>query len=255
MILISILLALWLTKKALERRAPMSFDNIVGFYDKATNQLQRFSWYSGYAGIALLVAAPVVVFGLIHHMICALNLSIVTLAWYVAALFCCLMANISHEVEGESQGQNNTAGHVIKEAYHRYFGVLFWFIFFGPVGAIAYRNLYLLKHFTVLPGSFHHHSLLALQNAVDWLPVRLVGLLFTLVGDFVNGLSVWQSKVLDADMDNDKFLTQIGGASLSVQAAEGVPMSLAEDAQGLAKRALYLAVSLVGILTLMHVVP
>jgi membrane protein required for beta-lactamase induction len=51
---------------------------------------------------------------------------------------------------------------------------------------------------------------------LDWLPVRVTGVLFLLAGDFSRGASKFSDYVLDFDESNDKVVTQIAFASLAL---------------------------------------
>lgn len=63
------------------------------------------------------------------------------------------------------------------ENYQRWFAVLFYFLLLGPLGALAYRLLYM----TYEGEASRQHILFY----VDWVPVRLLAAAFTLTGNFV----------------------------------------------------------------------
>jgi AmpE protein len=72
------------------------------------------------------------------------------------------------------------------EDYQRWFAVLFYFLLFGPVGALAYRLLYL-----ACQGSSARQGIMVY---VDWLPVRLLAASFILTGNFVASADeLWDS--------------------------------------------------------------
>jgi AmpE protein len=65
------------------------------------------------------------------------------------------------------------------EGYQGWFAILFFFLVFGPEGALAYR---LLQLYNRLPETELAQRLLFY---VDWVPVRLVATTFALTGDFL----------------------------------------------------------------------
>lgn len=76
----------------------------------------------------------------------------------------------------------------------RTFAVLFWFIVLGPCGALMYRTI---TQFTKL-SSRPNDDLNAIarcahimEDVLDWLPARLVGLGYSLAGNFSLGFSEW----------------------------------------------------------------
>lgn len=63
------------------------------------------------------------------------------------------------------------------QEYQRWFAVLFYFLLLGPIGALAYRLLYL-----ACDGQISRQKIMFY---VDWVPVRLLAAAFTLTGNFV----------------------------------------------------------------------
>ena len=99
---------------------------------------------------------------------------------------------------------------LIYEGYQGWFAILFFFVVFGPEGALAYRLLQLYSRF---PEAELAQRLLFY---VDWLPVRLVAATFSLTGDFL--------------ASRDKLLASFSQAS---QSASEVLISIARAALGL----------------------
>ncbi|BCE00774.1 regulatory signaling modulator protein AmpE [Marinicellulosiphila megalodicopiae] len=55
---------------------------------------------------------------------------------------------------------------------------------------------------------------LNLRHALAWIPVRLTGLTFALVGDFVRCINVWFKDLLDIQMPSRKILQEYANAAL-----------------------------------------
>lgn len=89
----------------------------------------------------------------------------------------------------------------------RWFAVLFWFVIFGPSGALLYRlcRLEFDRGMDVMRPWIH---------VMEWLPVRILGLVFGLVGDFSNTIDAWRKDVLEIDVASDALCDDYAVAAL-----------------------------------------
>lgn len=102
---------------------------------------------------------------------------------------------------------------VFLEGERRIFGVLFWFAIFGPMGAVLYR----LTAIASKGGPTDMASLGAKALAVlDWLPARVLGILFALGGHFVKVFNVWQKYALQGLNTNETLIMETGLAALDL---------------------------------------
>ena len=96
------------------------------------------------------------------------------------------------------------------QGFERLFAVLFWFILFGPAGALLYRL-----------------SFLYLQNnpntaaarwlwAMEWPAVRILGVSFAVTGNFVGCINRWQAQALSIDSASTTVLRETVLGSLSI---------------------------------------
>lgn len=90
------------------------------------------------------------------------------------------------------------------------FTVLFWYSLLGPLGALFYRvsgltGQYAQTEFANLYAANH-----ALKGILEWLPIRLLGLSFTLVGNFTASFHFWVGKIISSYEYNHDFLQTIG---------------------------------------------
>jgi len=107
---------------------------------------------------------------------------------------------------------------ILVQSQKRYFGVLAWFIFLGPIGALFYRLAHLYRDECAQEEFDEHLPLMdQLIHWVEWLPARLSSLLFLLTGDFVHGLYRIQDYLTDADADNDQLVSETGIAALGLE--------------------------------------
>lgn len=99
-------------------------------------------------------------------------------------------------------------------AFERLFAVLFWFVLLGPGGAVLYRLVALEQE-----KAGAADGRLALLHWMDWLPSRLLGISFALVGDFDATLYRWQESLGDPEREAVVVLEGCGNAALRIGGA------------------------------------
>ena len=114
---------------------------------------------------------------------------------------------------------------VFRNALHRWFGVLFWFLLLGPVGALLYR----LAAFSA-EGAFARAlpaatltGARALHAVLDWPVAQLMTLSMALVGNFDAVFTAWR------EAQGNRW--QLGVAFLGAAARASVRSDLAEEAE------------------------
>ena len=129
--------------------------------------------------------------------------------------------------EGENAAADGPAlvEAVFRNALHRWFGVLFWFLLLGPVGALLYR----LTAFAA-EGAFARTlppATLAgargLYAVLDWPVAQLMTLAMALVGNFDTVFNAWR------EAHGNQW--QLDGAFLGAAARASVKSELAEEAE------------------------
>ncbi len=96
------------------------------------------------------------------------------------------------------------------------FGVLFWFAVFGPTGALLYWFLVVSKQTAYAndPSNMNLRvSLLWLHALAAWIPVRITGFLYSLVGNFTPGFKCWLGCMQTPSMQSSKVLQDCGSAA------------------------------------------
>ncbi len=93
---------------------------------------------------------------------------------------------------------------ILNQAIHQLFSVLFWYLIFGPPGAV----LYVLNDHICQMHANEKISAYAkqIQLWLDWLPVRLLAFCFALIGHFTAVSQVWLKRVLSFPQENELFL-------------------------------------------------
>ena len=108
---------------------------------------------------------------------------------------------------------------VFANALQRWFGVLFWFLLLGPVGAILYRLSAQSTLSQDLPEQ-NRRGAQALKTALDWPVAQLLTLAMALVGNFDTVFSTWREAGGARFRLDTGFLAQAARASVRGELAE-----------------------------------
>ncbi len=147
-------------------------------------------------------------------------------------------------------------GGVLVQANLRIFGVLFWFVVLGPVGAVLYRAVTELNRLTQQDNDEFSWAARQLNEIMDWLPARLVALGYALSGNFEAAVVGWR----EATEGNECWLvpaaqvlaaTGTGALDLDQEIDDSMVWDQAlQSAMGLVWRTLILWVFVIALLTL-----
>ena len=120
-------------------------------------------------------------------------------------------------------------GWLLWQAFQSFFAVVFWYSLLGPALALAYRLLALVAEHSVNPGLGERARML--RHALDWLPARVLGASFALVGNFVAVCRWMLHELLDWQGSAARFVAHTG--RLAADLATPVPGTEAEPVAGL----------------------
>lgn len=147
-------------------------------------------------------------------------------------------------------------GGVLVQANLRIFGVLFWFVVLGPVGAVLYRAVTELSRLTQQDNDEFSWAARQLNEILDWLPARLVALGYALSGHFEAAVVGWREATANKEswlVPAAQVLAATGTGALDLD--QEIDDSMAWDqvlqsAMGLVWRTLILWVFVIALLTL-----
>jgi AmpE protein len=166
-----------------------------------------------------LIATAILVLPLIASMIILVGLTkailgpigyIVTsilLLWY------CLDAR---DIRKEPYPEQSVSATLL-QSYSHCFALLFWYALLGVAGLVLYFSIAQLKE--VLPGEAAATSALktffeTVQDILDWVPVRLLGLSYALVGHFGVVFKLWRQQLVQGIGNPRGLLVECGQAAL-----------------------------------------
>lgn len=112
---------------------------------------------------------------------------------------------------------------------HRHlFGVIVWFLALGPAGAVFYRLAQVIaqKWGNLDEYEFGQFGSFAAQifHLVDWLPLRLTGLSFAIVGDFEDAVYCWRTQAEAWGRQGMGIILASGAGALGVRLGEPLPV-------------------------------
>lgn len=142
----------------------------------------------------------------------------------------------------------------------RWFNTAFWFVVFGPVGALLYRCTSILSQAAKTEDSSEAemelqagaHSLL---GWLDWVPVRIWSACFLLVGDFSKGFAAYRKQWLSTEA-HARFIDSVSLAAAGVDLSAGAvtvqeDQALRDDLLALNDRVMWVVLFLMLILALL----
>ncbi len=143
---------------------------------------------------------------------------------------------------------------ILVEANIRMFGVLFWFLLLGPVGAVLFRLTCLSRQQPSVENNYLQAAR-DLYRILAWIPARLTVLCYALAGNFVNTISNWQGVSDLWQRDSEAFLIASGTGAVEADYRAGseeqeIDTSPVHHALGLVKRAVIVWIALLALLTL-----
>jgi len=97
------------------------------------------------------------------------------------------------------------------QGFERLFAVIFWFLLFGPAGALLYRLSFLCAQSDV-----ENQGIKRWLWALEWVPVRLLGLSFAVTGNFVGCINHWKRHAISTTSSSPSVLRETVLGALSV---------------------------------------
>lgn len=133
-------------------------------------------------------------------------------------------------VEGEDASvvARLAAEHALREAHHRTFAPLFWFLVLpGPLGLVMYplalRAAQSWEHLVDPEDRDFGWFAARAFHAIDWIPQRLTAFAFAVVGNFEDALYCWRSQAASWIQPEEGIILASGAGALGVRLGEPIP--------------------------------
>ena len=261
------------------------------YFDAGLNQLRRANFLLAYLGGLLLILIPLVPVAWASRALLETGIpwDLPYLLFAVLVIFFCLgPRDLASEVEEYCQAiadsDSARAERVLTElcevehygardvdaveeaifvqATKRFFGVLFWFVVLGPVGAWLFRVSDLLRRRAFhISGSDPERvavtlpAIEAIHGVLVWVPARLAAIGYALTGNFDEAYNCWRGYELKSDLpfhhSNDQVVACVGKAAMSGTMQDtSDPSVAARRAMQLVYRTLFISVTIIAVMTL-----
>jgi AmpE protein len=138
------------------------------------------------------------------------------------------------------------------QAFQSFFAVVFWYSLLGPALALAYRLLAIAAEHSQHPAVREHAR--QLRHALNWLPARVLGASFALVGNFVAVCRWMLHELLDWQGSAARLVAHTGrlAADLATPASDVEPVAGLDALWALLQRAAVLWYALFALWTLLY---
>lgn len=190
-VLLTLLIQRWLGVELKKPDIPW-FNHYLSFI---RGHCQRYTWWDGFGGLLAVLLPMVIIYMLLAFLLLAavseviyFLVSLVILWYYVDAV------TLSGQV-GELYPRQ-----LLCQRYQRIFALIFWMVILGPLGVVVYAEA--LRWVAPPQGESQPVLESALRTKfeqlvmlLDWLPDRLLGFTFALLGDFSAILTAWRAQV------------------------------------------------------------
>ncbi len=240
--------------------------------------------WQGFSGVAYVVLPATILVALIYFILADMFYGTVSMLFgFFVLLYCLGPDDLHHDMQmyfslekaQDTNGVNNflhkflgsvpadskmmhraITNQIFIQANHRLFAVIFWFLILGPVGAVLYRlsNL-LVNYLDTRSAEFDHSFIQSSQtwlNVLDWIPARILGLLYGLAGNLSSGVLKWMKQVVTGLQNNNEILTYCGLSAMNVSPEDISNASLEENQHAVAivDRVLIITLVIIAIFTL-----
>jgi membrane protein required for beta-lactamase induction len=242
----------------------------------------KMAFWAGPGGVLLTLGIPLVILAVITNLLSGLSVILSFILAVFIFAYCigsdvnsllddyvdALVSGDEGSVSGiETQLTGGTASAdsgglaklqtILVRAHNDLFGVIFWFIVIGPVGALLYSlAMRMLALCQDLRGAYAD-AVRNLVNLLIWPSARLLAVGFALAGSLVDALEGWR-EVKGHTLDNSVAIIKSSGiGAIQFRPADGdAPVKKAEylsrvqEIQALINRTLIIWLTILGLMTL-----
>jgi membrane protein required for beta-lactamase induction len=261
------------------------------YYDFAIGFIVNWPRWAIYFGLIVILALPALPVYVVSYYLQGSNVlwDLDYLAFAVLIVFFCLgPRDLGSEVDefchARESGDDEAADRVLREmseaerprasdievvedaifvqSINRIFGVIFWFVVLGPVGAWIFRVSDLLRRrvvFQHLREEQSNETILAAIEAIygilKWIPARLAMIGYALSGSFDDAMNAWRGELVAAgtpiDVRNDLLVSRVGKSAMTGYLDEPANSgAAARNSMRIVHRTVFLWVIVIAVLTL-----
>ena len=251
----------------------------ISWFERYSSTLSRFiKTDNGWLKLIAVLAAPVLVLVVLQFALFDILWDIPFLLLSFPVLFYCLgpdclISDIEAYLDARSLGDDDEALHyasvitgrsastspdqqitdvtraILSTTNERVFGVLFWFVLLGPLGAVLYRfttNISKQGDDTTM-----QDAAILLQSGMAWAPARLLSIGYALTGHFDGAIHAYRARPHEDNiaLSNYDVLISTGLGALRDQESSD-EISCIRSARSLVTRSILIWIAVLALLTL-----
>ena len=251
----------------------------LSWFEYYTGAVTRFVRANGVVQIVAVLIIPVAVIAVIQHLMSDFLFQLPYLVFAVLVFaYClgpaCLSSDIEFYLDARRLGDDDEALHyagvlteraastspdqqtsdvtraILHVANERIFAVIFWFVIFGPAGAVLYRLTTSLSKQDSTNDSLNAVAIL-FQAVLTWVPARMLAMGYALTGHFDGALQAYRNRPYESDLalENYDVLVNTGLGALRDQEATDEISSII-SAKNLVMRSILIWIAVLALLTL-----
>ncbi len=222
------------------------------YYHWIKERFNQFSWWPTWLGVVAIIAPALIVYmlvaGLVYHLLTIIG-------YYLLALVVLWYALDAKPLTAENVN-NHTQQQLLMDAYQRIFALIFWLIVLGSTGIVLYTLVvYLCRLLEGMREDNQANSLLAnalkIEAVLDWLPLRLLGFTFALVGQFSLTFSYWYKNLFTGLEQGREQTAACGLIAIGMETSPATPGQEQVTAiEGLINRSLWVWLVIIALFTI-----
>ena len=177
------------------------------YLESSLNIFKRVSILRGEVSAVLVILPVILITFLINNLFHLLLKEWGSIIFTSVVLYYCLNSNVEDDHDS-----------ILVLAHERTFGIFFWFAIFGATGAMLYWILTVVRAISdiiIIPIAGFQRCLNIMHGLAAWIPARITGLIYALVGDFVRGFNCWCSYIKATTVPSSRVLLDCGQSSLN----------------------------------------
>lgn len=218
------------------------YDWFSSYAETLYNKLANQSWRNGPIGVIVIIGLIVSGVWLVNAMLCGVA-GLFSFIFGILVLIYCLgpkdLLDDAHQftsaLENDDKEKanrfaseilgvdvddepanlaNQVQDSIVVTANIRVFGVIFWFMILGPMGAALFRMACLMKRHPAIHNDDFNSITERLYNIMLWPSARLTVIGFALTGSFVDTISNWHNGSDFWQRDSEELLVASGNGAI-----------------------------------------
>src|SRR3990167_1623166 len=223
------------------------------YYEWVKNSFPTTIQLPGFIRALIILFPPLLLFiiivGIVYYFVGVIGYYVLTLLilWY-----CLDLRPLAQLPEKE------TFQKITDKSYQNIFATIFWLLLFGVIGVVIYKLVIYLREQVDSEPEEENVSAITItvakvQGVLDWIPIRLLGLTYALVGHFSRVFKLWHQYFVTGLVSGREKLAECGLLAVDLAEAQSSEVLTAEQLeafQGLINRSLLIWLVAIALFTI-----